>query len=656
MLCFPILTLARIAPPPLQDIFVAGPSSFPVSASCASRANCTAVLQQALAQCAAAARRRACTVQLDARAVYPLEASPNYRKTSVLLALDAHAASYPVTLDGAGSELRLQPLAGLLTAFGGTFVARNLSVDMQRQPYTLGTVISANASGTTLLVRSTQRYPPPPSADPKEYENRAQSVLEFDPVRERPAIKGFDLYQIPPSDPVPLAWQRPLPNGSVHIDAPPFAGVPLGAELILRHQVYSLNALTGSALTSMVVRDVTLWSMPGMGVICSSCGNVTLERLRVQKRCWEDEAPGLGGDRGAGSQCERRPMSITADGVHLTSTRGGDVRIEDSLFEGQGDDGINVPSRYWEMREISADRKSAQVWQRGAMQPMKGLPGDILRVYNRSHFNVVDGDGSGADDLRVVSATHQPCCWVNFSRPLGPSVTVWDLLIDVQGQPKSISVINSTFRANRARGALLKASNVAVQGCTFEGTSGPALQAVPDAGCMWFEGDVISRGNWSVSNAVVDECNYGAARQPADIVISSQVPRWKDGVPQSAHSVAPTTGIQHRGVTLADITFRQANGQAAFMGIGIDGLRVAGCNVRRTGGPPPRSNFLVSASSQGVSITNNTCDTAGTSHADGGCTTSPPAGAELSAAPTSWRPHRDEDWLGCFAVGGSCKP
>ena len=218
---------------------------FRVSSSCASHANCTTALQTGLTQCAAAALIAACTVRLDPHALYPLETRSS-SSNSVLLSLDGHAALFPITLDGAGSELRVQPLAGLLNAFGGTFIAHNFSVDMLRQPYTLGTVIGANASGTTLLVRSMQHYPPPPSGDPANYLNRAQSVLELDPVRQRPAAKGLDVYSIPPSDPLPLAWQEPLPNGSVHLIGPSFSGLSLGAELILRHQVYGLNALTGT--------------------------------------------------------------------------------------------------------------------------------------------------------------------------------------------------------------------------------------------------------------------------------------------------------------------------------------------------------------------------------------------------------------------------
>merc|ERR1712224_831416 len=116
--------------------------------------------------------------------------------------------------------------------------------------------------------------------------------------------------------------------------------------MILRHQVYSLNGISGNELDHLVVEDVTLFSMPGMGVICSRCKHVTMQRTHVLKRDWAHTSTHLTG---------RRPMSITADGAHFTSSRGGNVKLSGCTFEGQGDDGVNMPSRYWSMRQIAPD-------------------------------------------------------------------------------------------------------------------------------------------------------------------------------------------------------------------------------------------------------------------------------------------------------------
>lgn len=250
-------------------------------------------------------------------------------------------------------------------------------------------------------------------------------------------------------------------------------------------------------------------------------------------------------------------MSITADGTHLTSCRGGDVHISNTVYEGQGDDGINIPSRYWEMRVISPDRRSAQVWQRGSMNPFVGEVGDSLLFYNRSTFKAY-GMGPGAVTL-ASPGPHPVPGWINFSAPLpvpaGMGTGVWDLVLNLNNQPRSITLRNNRFERNRARGAILKASDVAVQGCVFNQTSGPAIQVMPDAGVHWFEADVVSRGNWTLENSQVLGCSYGAASNGADVYFAAQVPAWEGGRPSSTKGIVPTVGTQHRNVTVRGVTF-----------------------------------------------------------------------------------------------------
>ena len=306
-----------------------------------------------------------------------------------------------------------------------------------------------------------------------------------------------------------------------------------------------------------------------------------------------------------------RPMSITADGSHWTSCRGGDVKFLDCLFEGQGDDGINVPSRYWAMRELAPDRRSARVWQQGVARPFPGLPGDRLTFYNRSTFESYGYDAGTT--LVAGSAAIAAEFWINFSRPLPPSATAMDLVLNTANQPASITVSNCTFRNNRARGALLKASNVAVENCRFEGTSGPAMQVVPDAGVHWFEGDTIWRGNWTVSDSTVTDCNYGAAKSAADIYVASQVPVWQHGKPSSNAGKTPTSGTQHRNVTVRNVAFVQGQGSqgAAVGGVGIDGFTITSCHVQQSVAAGAK-NFLVSPSCTNVVLDGNTCVNDGT--------------------------------------------
>ena len=136
------------------------------------------------------------------------------------------------------------------------------------------------------------RYPPPGAAAPggggaraRAYLNAVQSVLEYDPVRGRPAAGGVDGYYLPP-DQKTLRWAPTLANGSAVVTLAGVGGLPLGTEMVLRHQVYSLNGVSATAVTGLLVEDVTLWSVPGMGVTCTACTGVTLRRVRVAKRAW----------------------------------------------------------------------------------------------------------------------------------------------------------------------------------------------------------------------------------------------------------------------------------------------------------------------------------------------------------------------------------
>ena len=83
----------------------------------------------------------------------------------------------------------------------------------------------------------------------------------------------------------------------------------------------------------MTFEDVTIYSTAGMGLYASLTRDVTLRRVQVAKR-------------------DGRPMSITADAVHF-DTCAGHLQIQDSLFEGQGDDGLNVHGKFGMVQSIT---------------------------------------------------------------------------------------------------------------------------------------------------------------------------------------------------------------------------------------------------------------------------------------------------------------
>jgi hypothetical protein len=65
------------------------------------------------------------------------------------------------------------------------------------------------------------------------------------------------------------------------------------------------------------------------------------------------------------------------------------------------------------------------------------------------------------------------------------AISQYSMLTDISLEP-SVLVENSFFGNNRARGALIKTSNVIVRNNTFGNTSDHCVLAFPD-GCYWFE-------------------------------------------------------------------------------------------------------------------------------------------------------------------------
>jgi len=74
----------------------------------------------------------------------------------------------------------------------------------------------------------------------------------------------------------------------------------------------------------------------------------------------------------------------------LDNTRGGFVIIDNCIFEGQGDDGVNINSHFYEIRNITPDRKTFTVYRKGSTaSSTNSLPGDVITFYKRSNYDIL---------------------------------------------------------------------------------------------------------------------------------------------------------------------------------------------------------------------------------------------------------------------------
>ena len=541
--------MRRFLVPLLCATAAGGALVVPVPASCASGGGahaCVAAIAAAAAQCAA--QGAPCTVQLEA-GVYPLGGAP-YANPLISI-----AGARDLAVRGAGAALTtlvLHDIAGTFSIADSANVSLgDFSVDSARPYYTLGTVLASSAPGVANLSFDARQYPADTAAFP--WLLKAQAAIGYDAANDWFLKDGVDDYWLDAPKDVTFVST----DGATALLSVAGASLPVGQAVVLRHQVYAYNFVSAYNSDAVAVLNVTLFSTPGMGVFTTNCSGVTLDGLEVRKR------PG-------------RPMSITADGVHLSNSRGGADLIRRCVFEGQGDDGINIPTIYQDIGAISADRLTLTLGKDGVAGVNSGTlwAGATVNFFGRLTLNPAAPPG------RIVSVSGVN---VTLAAPLDAAVKLYDLVNNAASYASYVEVSDCTFRANRARGALLKASNLLAARNTFDHCTGSAIKTESD-GCYWFEGHPVR--NWSIVNNTIRGVNYATAKMPGDIMLDSYVPVFDGhGVP-TTQCVTPTTAPVHHGITITGNTFFEDAGSSAVAMFSAETILIAGNAVTRAAGTP----------------------------------------------------------------------
>lgn len=553
-----VLLIRRTSSPVAISLTCSGPTApgtFCIASSCSSTGSCTAAFALALSSCTPLP---SCTIQL-APGVYRLAAGRYSTQISA-------TGLRNVAILGSSSRLVTSDISNTFSFTNCSNVTLSrLAIDTDRVPYTYGRILAVSGSVITLAFDD-NLYPIDTVAYP--WLNTIQAVSGFDAAAWRMARGGLDVYAS-----MSVTY---VSRGQLQFTLPSYAPPPaVGAALILRHVVYAFNALNFMSCSNVSVSDVSIYNTAGMGVYSNACSGMSITRLAVT--------------RNAGY-----PMSITADGVHLDSCRGGDVILRDSVMEGQGDDGLNVPTHFQEVESIVITSTWANITVGKSFtvaMPM-GQPGDVVMFYARASMTILGNAIIVSVDAasKVMSLT---------SLPTG--VGLYDLVLNTAARPASVTLTNCTFRSNRARGALLPALNVAVTNCTFDHTSGPAVLVQPD-GCFWLEGGPVS--NWTFMNNRVTGCNYGAASDVADVLLSSCVPTYSNGKPTTSGS-AVTAFPVHADVSILGNSFVTEIGETPVALYGVTRVNVTNNTVFYAGGAP--SVDFAGYGCTNSSAVNNTC-------------------------------------------------
>jgi parallel beta-helix repeat protein len=436
---------------------------------------------------------------------------------------------HDIVIDGQGSEFIFH---GITACFGfghcSNVTLKNMAIDWERPPFSVGTITAADDEGFEVEV-----FPefPVQGGEP------VQAFMDYEPDTGLPCRHGLDVYCL--ETPAKTELVRP----QVLRVRPPFKTPPVtvGKLVVLRHQVYAYNAFAADHCKNMTFQDITVYTCPGMGFVGSSCENVTLDRCTVQPR------PGT-----------RRLISATADGSHFGGCTG-DILVRNCLFDGQGDDAINMKSGLFLNIEQIVDERTVLARHNLNMASMPD-PGDELELMPQDTLLAYG-------TVKVASASMEPDGYTHrvvFAGPMPKGVKIGDMLANASKLP-SARISNCTFKRNRARGMLIQIRDAVVEGCTFEDVTSAGVLIITET--VHFYESIPAR-HVVLRNNTFEHCNYGAAMARGVISIEGITPGWKD---------APLPGV-FRDITIENNTINRSDNAGIFM-TGTDTALIRGNTI-----------------------------------------------------------------------------
>lgn len=441
-----------------------------------------------------------------------------------------------LTVSGPGAQLMMHGVSGafmLSRCRNVTF--EGLTLDCVQPAQSVGTVI---ATGEKQFDVEVLPEFPVKGGEPVE------AYMDFDPATRLPRKRGVDNYY--GVDRTELLGPQVLRVHLKHGQAP-----PVGVLVALRHRVYGPGGWYANDSQDLTYRDLTIYSVPGMGFVAGHCRDVTLERCRVLLK------PGT-----------NRLVSASADGSHFGGCQG-TVTLTDCEFEGMGDDAVNIKSGlYLSVRE-KVDEHTL-VTQHNLKMVDAPAVGDRLEL---SHVATlipyatltVTGIEVGAEPERLHRVT--------LAEALPAELQVSDVLGNATRAPR-VRIRGCQVRRNRARGFLIQSRDCVIEDCHFRDVTGGGVWVMTEV-VYFFES--IGTRDVIVRNCTFDNCNYGAAL--GDGVLGAFALLKDFGIP-------PAPGVHH------NITFEgnQITGadNAGIWCNGVSGLTLRGNVVRDVCRQPTR--------------------------------------------------------------------
>jgi hypothetical protein len=247
-------------------------------------------------------------------------------------------------------------------------------------------------------------------------------------------------------------------------------------EIVTMRHTY--NYRPGIELTDccdVSLEDITFCALAGMSVVGMRSSNISFNRFAVRPN-------------------NKRIMSLNADATHFISCYGY-IDFNNCLFDGMGDDAINVHSMYYTILEkVDARTLKTCIAHSYADHRYSDYPNieDVIELVRKEtlspYFSFVVKNVEFNEKLKETLIT--------FDRELPEEFEVSDLLGN-SSKCATLKVNNCTMKNIRGRSALIQTRQAIFENCTVENCTGQAIHI--DTAMPWMEAigtrDIIIRNN-----------------------------------------------------------------------------------------------------------------------------------------------------------------
>jgi hypothetical protein len=380
-----------------------------------------------------------------------------------------------LTLSGQGDSTQIifrDPTRGGFLVAGGIGVAiENLAVDYDPPPMTQGTILAVHDGSFQMQLDAGF----PSLAEPWFTIDRPapNMAMVFDPRTRRLKAHAPDyLFVASWRESEPGVWTLQLADDERHKTAMLSPGDRFVVMARRGNGTFRFQNMQYGAL-----RNVTIHASPSLAVALIGCDAMAVQTMRIEI------APG-----------SDRLIASNGDGIHCQNNRTG-PRVEDCLFEGLGDDAINIYATPMFVREVI---DASRVVIDGVMPRV----GDRVQTLEPQR-----GIVRGRPQVIAVDAQ-----MITFASPVD-GMAVGDTLYNLSACGAGFVIRNNHMRNHRRNGALLRGGDGVVEGNTFEHVGGFGVCAGNEPG--WPEGPapwgLVVRNNTFIGGGEPQGYGHGAA-------------------------------------------------------------------------------------------------------------------------------------------------